>query len=211
MSSAIPVDRIPHGGGPSGGEGEFGGSGRPSGSSRRVSMTGIYVLFAAIIMVFAAFTSAMVVRRGLGTDWVSITLPPVLWFNTAALAASSVVLELARRALRDGERSAFHRYWLAGTILGMLFLAGQFAVWSQLHAAGIYVATNPSSSFFFLLTVVHAVHLGGGLAAVLYIEWQAVRLRLGPAKRTAVEVSCVYWHFLGALWIYLMLLFWVWG
>ncbi len=188
-----------------------GDSGRPSGARRRAALTGLLVLLAAVTMLFAAFTSAMVVRRGLSDDWVSIPLPQILWLNTGVLVISSVFLEKARRALHGGEREGFHRWWLAGTVLGCGFLAGQYVAWRSLHEAGIYLASNPSSSFFFLLTVAHAVHVGGGLLALLYIEFQALRLQLGPAKRTAVEVSGLYWHFLGALWIYLMLLLKVWG
>jgi cytochrome c oxidase subunit 3 len=169
------------------------------------------VLFAAIIMLFAAFTSAMVVRRGLGDDWASIELPGILWWNTAVLIGSSAALECSRRALRAGRRDAFGWWWLGGTALGVLFLIGQYLAWRELRAAGIYLATNPASSFFYLLTIAHAFHLLGGLIALVYIEIQAVRLRLGPGKRTAVEVSGLYWHFLGVLWIYLMLLFRVWG
>ncbi|MGH9657973.1 MAG: cytochrome c oxidase subunit 3, partial [Bryobacteraceae bacterium] len=152
-----------------------------------------------------------VVRRGLGDDWTHTPLPPVLWINTAALAASSAALEMARRALRAGAREAFNRWWTAGTALGALFLAGQYLAWLQLRAAGIYVSTNPSSAFFYLFTAAHAAHILGGVAALVYVNVQALRLRLGPGKRTAVDVVAVYWHFVDGLWIYLLLIFLVWG
>jgi cytochrome c oxidase subunit III len=207
------VDTIAPGGRPPVEPSEFGGGGggRPEGRQRRAAMTGILFLFAAIIMVFAAFTSAMVVRRGLGDDWQSLELPPILWANTAVLLASSVLVELARRALKSGRRPAFNGYWTAGTALGLLFLGGQMLAWRQLQSAGVYLATNPSSSFFYLLTVMHALHLAGGIVALLYIDVQALLLRLGPSKRTAVDVSGLYWHFLGGLWLYLILLFKIWG
>lgn len=190
----------------------FGDDGsRPSGSQRRASITGVLVLLAAITTLFAAFTSAMIVRRGLADDWKSISLPQVCWLSSALLVSSSLCLESARRALRRGDRGLFTRFWTAGSLLGFGFLAGQYLAWRQLQAAGIYLATNPSSSFFYLFTVTHALHVGGGLLFLLYIEAQALRLRLGPAKRTAVDVAGIYWHFLGALWIYLMLLFRFWG
>jgi len=174
-------------------------------------MTGLLVLLAASVMLFAAFSSAFFVRRGLSNDWVNTPMPQILWLNTAVLVASSAVIELARRALRSGHRAAFNRYWTAGTALGALFLGGQYIAWRELHAAGIYLATNPSSSFFFLLTCVHAVHLLGGISALGYVDVQALRLRLGPGKRTAVDVSALFWHFLDGIWIYLMLLFFFWG
>jgi cytochrome c oxidase subunit III len=171
----------------------------------------LLVLLAASIMLFAAFTSAFFVRRGLSNDWVNTPLPRILWINTGVLVASSIALELARSALRAGRRVAFNRYWTGATILGALFLGGQYMAWRQLNDAGIYLATNPSSSFFFVLTCTHAVHLLGGISALGYIDVQALLLRLGPGKRTAVDVSAYFWHFLDAIWIYLMALFFFWG
>jgi cytochrome c oxidase subunit 3 len=211
MPSSITSDIIkppapPRGGGFGGGGGSDG-----RGASRRASMTGLMVLLAATSMAFAAFTSAFVVRRGISDDWVALPLPRIVWVNTAILLASSFLLELARRSLRSGQRTAFNRYWTAGTVLGGLFLLGQAAAWWQLRAAGIFVASNPSSSFFYLLTAAHGLHILGGLTALAYVDVQALRLRLGPGKRTAVDVSAVFWHFVDGLWLFLMVLFLVWG
>ncbi len=192
---------------------EFGGDdfGPSPGASRRAAFTGIFVLLAAVVMFFAAFTSAMVVRRGLSDDWVSFRMPSIFWMNAIVLVWSSVVLEFGRRALHHGRRQAFNRYWALATAAGLLFLVFQLVGWRELQHAGVYLAANPSNSFFYVLTVAHAAHLGGGLIALLYIEGQALLLRLGPAKRTAVDVTAVYWHFLDGLWIYLLLLFRFWG
>ena len=212
MARSVTIPGVDKGG-PPGEGGLFGGGGDSGGrgASRRASLTGLAVLLAASVMLFAAFTSAFVVRKGMSNDWVSVPLPRVLWLNTAILLASSLTLELARRALKSGKRAAFNRFWTAGTVLGGFFLAGQYLAWTQLRAQGIYLATNPSSSFFYLLTCTHAVHLMGGMIALLYVDVQAIRLRLGPGKRTAVEVSALFWHFLDAMWIYLLILFLVWG
>jgi cytochrome c oxidase subunit III len=197
------------------GDGGFGG-GRGDGSggrgaSRRASFTGLMVLLAAVVMFFAAMTSAFIVRRGLSEDWIHTALPSVIWFSTTVLIASSIVLELARRELKAGRRAGFNRLWILGSGLGVLFLIGQYMAWLALRAQGVYLATNPSSSFFYVLTAAHAVHLIGGVCALLYVSVQALRLQLGPGKRTAVDVSAVYWHFLDGLWIYLLVLFLVWG
>jgi len=196
-------------------EGGWGGGGGDSndgrGSSRGASFTGLYVLLAATTMVFAAFTSAMVVRRGLSNDWVSMHKPSILWVNTGILLVSSAALELARRALRRRNRDGFNVWWTVGSVLGILFLGGQMMAWRQLQHAGVFVATNPSSSFFYILTGAHAVHVLGGATALCYVDVQALRLRLGPAKRTAIDVSALFWHFLDGLWLYLMVLFYVWG
>jgi cytochrome c oxidase subunit III len=188
-----------------------GGGSDGRGSSRRASFTGLFVLLAASTMVFAAFTSAMVVRRGLSDDWVSTPKPPILWVNTAVLLASSIVLDLARRALKKRDRGKFNLWWSVATGLGILFLVGQAWAWRILKDAGIYVASNPSSSFFYVLTASHAFHLLGGVTALIWVDVQALRLRLGPAKRTAIDISAIFWHFLDGLWLYLMILFYVWG
>jgi cytochrome c oxidase subunit III len=190
-----------------------GGDGSPEGrgASRRASFTGLIVLLVATTMVFAALTSAFVMRRGIAEDWTSLPKPPVLFVNTAVLLLSSVVLDLSRRALKAGNRSRFNLWWTLATGLGILFLVGQAYAWRELNGQGFYIATNPASSFFYLLTAAHAVHLFGGVAALVYVDVQALRLRLGPAKRTAIDVTAIFWHFLDGLWIYLMVLLYVWG
>lgn len=181
------------------------------GSSRRASFAGLFVLIAASTMVFAAFTSAFVVRRGMSDDWTSLPKPNILFVNTAVLLASSVVLDLSRRALKAGNRSRFNLWWTLATALGILFLAGQAYAWQLVKDEGFFVASNPASSFFYVLTASHAFHLLGGVAALVYVDVQAWRLRLGPAKRTAIDVTAIFWHFLDGLWVYLMILLYVWG
>jgi cytochrome c oxidase subunit III len=194
----------------------WGGGGDDSegrGADRRASFTGLFVFLAASTMVFAALTSAFVVRRGLTdmNEWVSIKKPSVLFWNTAILLLSSVMLDMSRRALKAGERTRFNFWWSAGTALGILFLVGQAYAWYQLRQAGMFIATTPASSFFYVFTAAHAAHVLGGVAALIYVDIQAWRLRLGPAKRTWIDVSAIFWHFLDGLWLYLMVLFYVWG
>src|SRR5262245_44032505 len=119
-----PVDR--------GWGGDGGGGSEGRGSSRRASFTGLFVLLAASTMVFAAFTSAFVVRRGLGNDWNGIPKPTILWVNTAVLLTSSVVLDVSRRSLKHGNRSRFNLWWTLATVLGILFLGGQWLAWQQM-------------------------------------------------------------------------------
>src|SRR5713226_6123521 len=128
MAGSATTDIIGGQGAPPPAQG-FGGDGGGSdgrGASRRASMTGLMVLLAASVMLFAAFSSAFFVRRGLSNDWVDTPVPRILWLNTLVLVASSGVIELARRALRSGRRAAFNRYWTGGTVLGGVFLVGQY-------------------------------------------------------------------------------------
>src|SRR5215469_1354500 len=103
---------------------EWGGDG-PSdgrGANRRASFTGLFVLLAASTMVFAAFTSAFVVRRGLSDDWATMPKPPILLVNTVVLLLSSILLDQARRSLKAGDRSKFNFWWTGATVLGITFL-----------------------------------------------------------------------------------------
>jgi cytochrome c oxidase subunit III len=191
----------------------YGGSGgdpEDRGASRRNSLTGIVVLMCASVMTFSAFLSALIVRRGLGTDWRHIPLPSIFWWNTGILLLSSLVLDLARRKLRRGSRIAFNWLWLGGTLLGFAFLAGQVIGWEDLVNRGFHINGNISSSFFYILTWAHATHAIAGLVALVYVSIQAFRFQMGPAKRTAVTVSVVFWHFLDVLWLALMALFLFW-
>jgi cytochrome c oxidase subunit 3 len=181
------------------------------GSDRRASLVGLLILLVSTGIVFLALVIAFVARRLMGDDWIPTPKPPILFVNTGVLIASSVALDLARRALKARQRINFNRWWTAATALGGVFLVGQSIAWSQLRAAGIYVATNPSSSMFYVLTAVHALHLIGGMAALIWVDVQALRLRLGPAKRTAIDVCAIFWHFLDALWIMLMAIFYLWA
>jgi cytochrome c oxidase subunit III len=196
---------------PTGGRGGDDGRGGGHGGPRRVSYTGLLVLLASTTMVFAAFTSAFVVRRGISNDWQPTPVPPILYLNTVVLLASSLALERARWALKRGYRTSFNRYWTLGTLLGAGFLAGQWLGWVRLHQMGFLIATSPSSSFFYVLTAAHAAHLLGGVGALLYVDVQALRLRLGPAKRTVADIAAIFWHFLDGVWIFLLALFYFWG
>ncbi len=172
----------------------------------RTYRTGMWMALVAIVMLFAAFTSALVVRKGLSNDWVAIALPRILWLNTLLLMTSSLTFELSRRSLATGLAARF-AHWLYATVaLGLAFVGGQLMAWRELASRGVYLASNPSSSFFYLLTATHGVHLLGGIAALVYLVLGARRFALAPNKRVAVDVTAIYWHFMDGLWIYIFLL-----
>jgi cytochrome c oxidase subunit 3 len=176
------------------------------------SSTAIWVVLFAVTMMFAAFSSALLVRKGSSLDWRTFTLPPVLYFNTLLLLASSVTLEVSRRrvaAFMGGRRIQLESpaRWLYITLsLGLLFVAGQYVAWSQLSAEGLYLATNPSSSFFYVLTATHALHVLGGLGGLVHV----IRgLNKSALRRSTLDAASRYWHFMGALWLYLLFLLWM--
>src|SRR5207302_9222817 len=110
----------------------------------------------------------LVLQRG-SQLWVTVHLPRILWANTGVLLASSFTLESARKRLYLAEASGFRRFWLVTTVLGFLFVAGQLDAWRQLVAQGVYIASNQASSFFYIFTGAHAVHLLGGVCALLFV------------------------------------------
>lgn len=176
---------------------------------------GMWVALASIAMMFTSLSSAYIVRSGSpANDWVPLALPRVLFASTAIILVSSVTLEIARRSLKRSLHDAYAKYVLVTALLGVGFLASQVMAWRQLAAQGIYLASHPHSSFFYLLTGAHAIHLLGGLLALVFL-WFRSRHRLGEpaqvAKRQATaDAVTIYWHFMDGLWLYLFLLLFLW-
>jgi len=170
-------------------------------------------------MIFISFTSAYVVRQGLPTldpgtntlvrDWFSVRLPGLLLLNTIVLVISSGSMELARRQVLRSVRSEAKSElsWLALTVLlGLSFLVGQWTVWQKLAASGLYLSTNPSSSFVYLLTGTHAVHLLGGVLALLFACGATLLRKEAESPAVVADVVAWYWHFMTVLWVYIFCL-----
>ncbi len=182
------------------------------------SQTGVWVAVSAIAMSFAALTSALVVRQASGADWQRFALPRILYLDTVILIASSYTLELARKRFTAGVTAlraefspqpaaalrASALYWLNITLtLGLFFVAGQVLAWQRLASQGLFLATSPSSSFFYVLTALHGLHLLGGVLGLIYVGY---RLRHNARNaQTSLGTAAVYWHFVDLLWVYLLL------
>jgi len=195
----------------------------------RRARLGLVVGLTGIGMIFISFTSAYVVRQGLPTldprtntllhDWFPVPLPGLLLLNTAVLLISSLTMELARRqaarkalahfaSLRGVSANAKEEIsWLALTVvLGLGFLIGQWMAWRELAAGGFYVGSSPSSSFVYLLTGMHGIHLFGGVVALLSAGFASVLRRSADTQSILVDVTGWYWHFMAVLWIYILCL-----
>ena len=199
----------------------------------RRARLGLAVALAPIFMFFISITSAYIVRQGLPTfddrtntyvrDWIPVQLPLVLLLiNTGLLAASSFTAEGARRQITRqaalapvrsipgvslGRESGFP--WLALTVLlGGGFLTGQWLAWRELADRGFYVATSASSSFVYLLTAAHGIHLMGGVLVLLYAAAVSLLHKPVEARRIVVDVTAWYWHFMFLLWLGIFGLMW---
>lgn len=195
---------------PDKGNGGSGGGGRkppgngslPLGAYRIAIWIGII----SITVLFLALTVAMLFRAETSSTWVHTQIPSILYLNTLVLVLSSVTLEVSRRSLHREAAQRFTRWLYVTTALGITFFAGQYLAWRELAAHGIYVTTNPSSSFFYILTAAHGVHLLGGLLALCYLVFRARKLVVNPRKRIAMDVTAIYWHFMDVLWLYVLIL-----
>lgn len=166
---------------------------------------------ASVVMLFAGLSSAYIIRMGSSPDWRAISIPGFLLPNTVILLASSMTLEMFRRKLTVALTPAA-RLWIGlTTLLGAAFLAGQIGIWRALVAQGIYLSSNSHSSFFYLMTGAHGVHLAGGVIALLVLTakaWSLVYATRG--LRILTDVTAIYWHFMDGLWIYLFVLLFFW-
>jgi cytochrome c oxidase subunit III len=193
------------------GDGSFGGNNsydsRHGGGGRipqRAYVTGMMIALAAILMFFVALVSAFVVRKGFpNSDWLALSVPRILWLNTLFLAASSFTMARSCKYFHADRAPEFRRWWTATIFLGIAFLAGQVIAWRQLVSAGVYLASNPSSSFFYVFTAVHGIHFLGGIAALLGVRFaRPSRLTM----ETAIRIVSMYWHFMDGLWLCLFFL-----
>jgi len=180
--------------------------------SVEASRSGIWAAVFAITMTFAALSSALFVREGSAADWQHIDLPRILNLNTLALILSSLAFERSRRfvdAVLPAPRGMVRRAtrWLCvALVLGLVFFVGQLIAWHRLAAQGIFLATNPNSSFFYVLTAMHGMHLFGGLVALGYLVISVASSGVS-FRRGLFDAVAVYWHFMCVLWIYLLLIF----
>jgi cytochrome c oxidase subunit 3 len=198
---------------------------------RRARM-GLALAMTPILVLFVTFSAVYIARRafpaadlnlGYIQSWIPVHLPwPILLVNTVVLVLSSFTIELARRRVTWEAALAPvqsipgvslgdepHFPWLALTsILGLAFLAGQLFAWSRLSAAGFHLAGGTSSSFVYMLTAMHGLHLAGGVLALLFANVATVLHRPVQTRRIVVDVTSWYWHCMTGLWIYILVLFW---
>jgi cytochrome c oxidase subunit 3 len=171
-----------------------------------------WILLAAVVMMFVALGGSYIFLSG-NEQWKPIRLPKTFFVSTGLILASSITLEKARRRLQIDLRQ--YRSWLTATLLlGFAFVASQLIGWRQLVREGVYLSSNPHTSFFYLFSGGHGLHLMGGMMALTYLTFRSRKLLLGvedERRSAATEAVCIYWHFMDGLWIALFLLLWLWN
>src|SRR5712692_972268 len=204
----------PGNGFPGNGGGRFGKDGEPLQFSPSRYRIGAWVAIASIVMLFTALTSAYIVRSASGDDWRPITMPKVLWVSTLLIVISSVTMEVSRRSLKQQRDARYERWLIITMVLGFGFLASQIIAWRQLVRQGLYLASNPYNSFFYLFTAAHGLHLLGGIMALTYLLLRTRQRRStidGELRRVgAADSATIYWHFMDVLWVALFSLLFFW-
>lgn len=168
----------------------------------------LWVGIASIIMMFAAFTSAFVVRRSAG-NWYEFKLPDIFFLNTVVLLISSVTLHYSFKAFTGGNEKRYKGLLLTTFVLGFVFVLLQYKGWEAMDAIGATFTANPSSSFIWLISGVHAAHVLGGIAALTVALVFAYQLpyKVTPRRKLRFELVIQYWHFVDILWLYLIIFF----
>ncbi len=168
----------------------------------------LWVGIGSIILMFGSFTSAYIVRRSAG-NWLEFKLPDIFFFNTAVIIASSVTLHYAYQSFKKGNEKLYKTLLIATFALGVAFVIFQYKGWEALNAIGATFTANPSSSFIYVISGLHAAHVLGGIAALLVALTHAYVLPFRPTlrRRQRFELVVHYWHFVDVLWVYLIMFF----
>jgi len=186
-----------------GGNGWPGDHSKPKFSPATYRIT-MWVILAAIVMMFAALSSVYIMESGEQRQ--PVLMPPMFFVSTGLILVSSVTFRRAKRSLQEDNTRAHTRWLLVTLVLGLAFLTSQLIGWRELANAGVYFAGHPRSTFFYLATGLHAAHLLGGIGLVLYVLLRRLRAAwpLQVEKNlTWTGIVGLYWHTMDGIWLWL--------
>lgn len=169
----------------------------------------MWIAIMSIVMFFAGLTSAVVVSQG-GGSFLDVPMPSAFTISTFIIVASSLTFHYGLISIKKGNFAVAKISVLATLLLGFAFVVSQWMGWGYLYENGVIAvgsASTASSSFLYLLTALHVVHLIGGIISLLVVFVKLNRNKYSIEKYLGVQVSITYWHFLGGLWVYLYLFF----
>ena len=163
---------------------------------------GMWLFMGSVFMLFAALTSAYIVREAEGT-WVYFEMPRLFTISTVVILVSSITMQWAYWSAKKDNLSNVKVMMTITTVLGFAFLVLQWLGWVQLVAEKIYFVGNPSGSFLYVLTGVHALHIISAIVFLLIVLVATYRYKVHSKSMVSIEMCTTYWHFLGGLWLYL--------
>ena len=163
----------------------------------------LWVGIGSLLMMFAGFTSAYIVKRN-QANWQTFDLPQFFWYSTVAILLSSVTIFLAEKAFKQRQMKKYRSLVSATVLLGVLFIVFQALGFMQLWEKGVTLQANVSYSFMYVIVILHAAHVVGGLVALLVLFAKAFSTRTRTYNSVPVELVSTYWHFVDILWIYLL-------
>ena len=169
----------------------------------------MWIAIGSIVMMFAGMTSAYIVKKNQG-NWLAIELPVVFWYSTAVILVSSVTMYLANTALRAGKISFYKSLITITAILGVTFVIMQWEGFKDLETRGIALIgpqSNSASSFLFVITGLHMLHVLGGVIALIVTFFKSFWVQEGQTNLVPTQIVATYWHFVDVLWIYLFIFY----
>lgn len=164
----------------------------------------LWLFIVTVVMIFAAFTSAHIVRQADG-DWLIYDMPKMLWYTSGIILVSSVFMQWAYWAAKKDKPEQVKIALAVTNVLGILFLIGQLKAWDELVANDVFFVGNPAGSFMYVFTGIHGAHLISGVIFLIYMLISAFRYRVHSKNMLNMEMATTWWHFLGGLWIYLFI------
>jgi cytochrome c oxidase subunit 3 len=166
---------------------------------------GLYISFASIMMMFTGLTSAHIVRQSAG-NWLEFKIPPIFFISTVVILLSSATIHLSYKSFLKGREQQYKWLMVLSAVLGFAFIVLQYEGWQQLNAIGVDLKGNPSGSFVYAISGIHAAHVLGGIGAIAVALLHAFSLpfKVTPVRKLRFELTAQYWHFVDFLWVYLI-------
>lgn len=177
-------------------------------SNRRLNpqLFALYLAIGSIVMMFAALSSAYIVRQAAG-NWLEFKLPDPFFYSAGVAVLSSLFLHLSWKSFNSFKFRSYRLYLILTLLLGLSFVVIQYLGWKELEGIGVYLTGNPSGSFVYALTALHVLHVLGGIAALTVALIFAFQLpdKVSEKRLNRFRMTIHYWHFVGGLWIYLLM------
>lgn len=164
----------------------------------------LWLFIVTVVMIFASLTSAYIVRQSEG-NWLEFDLPEIFWYNSGIILLSSITLHWAYMSAKKDDLSKVRLGMILTSILGAIFLVGQWYSWGALVDRDVFFVGNPAGSFLYVFTGLHALHLISGVIFLIIVLISSFRYQVHSKNMDTMEMCVTYWHFLGGLWLYLFM------